>query len=62
MLLAMSSVFAIVPNTFAQDTTKWHLPEGAKKRLGKGTLHYITLRVVLEFGSMTGCVKFLSLE
>ena len=28
----------IVPNAYAQDYTKWHLPEGAKARLGKGQI------------------------
>ena len=27
---------AYLPNTFAQDYTQWHLPEGTKARLGKG--------------------------
>ena len=27
-----------LPNTFAQDHTQWHLPEGAKARLGKGAI------------------------
>ena len=27
-----------LPNTFAQDYTQWHLPEGAKARLGKGAI------------------------
>ena len=30
-------VFALfLPNTFAQDYTRWSLPEGVKARLGKG--------------------------
>ena len=27
-----------LPNTFAQDYTQWGLPDGAKARLGKGTI------------------------
>ena len=30
-----------LPNTFAQDYTTWNLPEGAKARLGKGTIEDI---------------------
>lgn len=32
----LSTVF--LQNTFAQDYTQWHLPEGAKARLGRGTI------------------------
>ena len=28
-------------NASAQDYTQWHLPEGAKARLGKGAIHEI---------------------
>ena len=40
-LFFVISTFLIVslcflPNSFAQDYTQWHLPEGAKARLGKG--------------------------
>jgi hypothetical protein len=28
-------------NTFAQDSPQWHLPDGAKAHLGKGTIHEI---------------------
>ena len=28
-------------NTFAQDSPQWHLPEGAKARLGKGSISEI---------------------
>ena len=28
-------------NTLAQDSPQWHLPEGAKARLGKGTIYEI---------------------
>ena len=33
-LLLISTLY--IPNTFAQNYTKWNLPEGAKVRLGKG--------------------------
>ena len=33
--------FVLVPNTFAQDYTQWDLPEGAKARLGKGSISEI---------------------
>ena len=32
----------LVPNAPAQDYTKWHLPEGATARLGKGSINEIT--------------------
>ena len=32
---------ASVPNTFAQDSPQWGLPEGAKARLGKGGINEI---------------------
>ena len=35
-LLALSQL-----NTFAEDTTRWRLPEGAKARLGKGSIKQI---------------------
>ena len=35
MLLSLGTL-AFMPNTYAQDYTKWSLPEGAKVRLGKG--------------------------
>ena len=35
MLLSLGTL-AFLPNTYAQDYTKWSLPEGAKVRLGKG--------------------------
>ena len=35
MLLSLGTL-AFLPNTYAQDYTKWGLPEGAKARLGKG--------------------------
>ena len=34
--LCISVLFA--QNTFAQDISRWHLPEGAKARLGKGSI------------------------
>ena len=36
MLLAL-----FLPNTFAQEYTQWHLPEGAIARLGKGSINEI---------------------
>ena len=36
ILTVLFTIFAVAPNTFAQDYTTWHLPEGAKARLGKG--------------------------
>ena len=44
LFLILTILFAILtfaPNTFAQDSPQWqqwHLPEGAKMRLGKGTI------------------------
>ena len=35
------SIFTLAPNTVAQDYTQWHLPAGAKARLGKGWLYDI---------------------
>ena len=32
---------AYLPISFAQDSPQWHLPEGAKSRLGKGTINEI---------------------
>ena len=45
-LFFLISAFLIVstfclPNSFAQDYTQWHLPEGAKARLGKGRVDEI---------------------
>ena len=34
-------ILAWAPNTFAQDYTRWGLPEGAKARLGKGRINEI---------------------
>ena len=36
ILIVFFMILALTPNTFAQDYTQWHLPEGAKTRLGKG--------------------------
>ena len=36
ILLIWFSIFAFAPNTSAQDSPQWHLPEGAKARIGKG--------------------------
>ena len=36
MLILVSTLY--IPNTFAQDYTQWGLPDGAKARLGKGTV------------------------
>ena len=35
LLLALTPY---LPNTFAQDSPQWHIPEGAKARLGKGRI------------------------
>ncbi|MCE2401959.1 T9SS type A sorting domain-containing protein [Candidatus Poribacteria bacterium] len=40
LLLVLSTLF--LQNTFAQDYTRWDLPEGAKLRLGKGSVGNIT--------------------
>ena len=38
-ILAVLFVWTVsLPNAIAQDHTQWHLPEGAKARLGKGTI------------------------
>ena len=43
LLPIFSMLFIIVaphlPNTFAQDASQWHLPEGAEVRLGKGEMN-----------------------
>ena len=36
MLILVSTLY--VPSAFAQDSPQWHLPEGAKVRLGKGSI------------------------
>ena len=38
-LLILFTLFSL--NTFAQDPSQWHLPEGAKARLGKGEINEI---------------------
>ena len=38
-LLILFTLFSL--NTFAQDSPQWHLPEGAKVRLGKGWINDI---------------------
>ena len=38
ILTTVLAIFAFTPNTFAQDSPQSCLPEGAKARLGKGTL------------------------
>ena len=38
-LLILLTLFSL--NTFAQDSPQWHLPEGAKMRLGKGWISKI---------------------
>ena len=38
-LLILFTLFS--QNTFAQDSPQWHLPEGAKARLGKGSIREI---------------------
>jgi len=37
LLILVSSVF-LLPNAFAQSYTQWDLPDGAKARLGKGSV------------------------
>ena len=41
ILLIWFAIFAYATNTFAQDSTQWHLPEGATARLGKGWIREI---------------------
>ena len=36
LLLILFTLFSL--NTVAQDSPQWHLPDGAKARLGKGTI------------------------
>ena len=38
-LLILFTLFSL--NTFAQDSPQWHLPGGAKARLGKGRIYEI---------------------
>ena len=35
--------FLLLPSSLAQDSPQWHLPEGAKLRLGKGAMNEIKL-------------------
>ena len=41
ILLIWLALFAFASNTIAQDSPQWHLPEGAKARLGKGGINEI---------------------
>ncbi len=41
--LPLMSLF--IPKVFAQDYTRWELPEGAKLRLGKGSVQNLTFSV-----------------
>ena len=41
ILTALLAIFVFTSNTFAQDSPQWHLPEGAKARLGKGRISEI---------------------
>ena len=38
ILVTLLVIFAFGSNTFAQDSPQWHLPEGAKARVDKGTI------------------------
>ncbi len=41
ILTVLFVIFAVAPNSFAQDYTKLSLPDGAKVRLGKGRIYEI---------------------
>ena len=41
IVLMLFMLFVYAANTFAQDISRWHLPEGAKARLGKGDINEI---------------------
>ena len=41
ILTILFAILTFTPDTFAQDVPQWHLPEGAKARLGKGALNDI---------------------
>ena len=41
ILTALLVIFTLTPNTFALDSPQWHLPKGAKARLGKGDIFEI---------------------
>ena len=54
-LILLFVSFQFIPNLSAEDYNRWHLPEGARLRLGKGTLHDIKFtpdgnRVVVATG------------
>ena len=38
ILTILFITFTITPDIYAQDSHQWHLPEGAKMRLGKGSI------------------------
>ncbi len=40
-LTFLLTISAFIPNIFAQDSPQWHLPEGAKARIGKGAISEI---------------------
>ena len=42
-LILFSVSVLYLPNSFAQDYAQWHLPEGAKARLGKGKINEVQL-------------------
>jgi WD40 repeat protein len=56
VILFVGAIF--LPNAFSQDYTHWHLPEGAKARLGKGTItgnvQYSSDGSLLAVGSSVG--------
>ena len=41
ILTAMFVVLTLTTNIFAQDSPQWHLPEGAKARIGKGRVNEV---------------------
>ena len=41
ILIVILVIFIFPLNTFVQDSPQWHLPEGAKARLGKGSISEI---------------------
>lgn len=59
ILLIGFVIFVLPSNTFAQDDPQWHLPEGAKARLGKGDINEITYSpdgTTIASGSWDGTV------
>ena len=42
ILILLTVLTVVLPRTFAEDYMQWHLPEGAKARLGKGSISEIT--------------------